>query len=176
MVKINIPKRFAKNNLNEETLNRITNLIGPIQNFYGAGSIQYLNLRIQIDQFGKKFRVVNDYNHKYEYKISEYIKNFLRVYSDGIFTNESYISKNYENNFEPDFNDLNLSVSSFQDISSRLDGLKSIGIISKDINLGYLQKHAIFKNDNYYKYLIASENKTSKLEKTLVSKNLKLNE
>lgn len=86
MGKYIVPKRFSRNFINEQTFQRFNTFLGPIQNFIGGSTIQYLNLRILIDERSKKFRIVNDYDHKYKYMISEYLKGFFRTYSDGIFT------------------------------------------------------------------------------------------
>jgi hypothetical protein len=91
MVKFLVPQRFTKQSLSEETFKRFTSFLGPLPNFLGASTIQYLNIRILFDDRGKKFRIVNDYNHKYNYKIAEYLKGFFRTYSDGIFTTVKYI-------------------------------------------------------------------------------------
>jgi hypothetical protein len=86
MVKLQIPQRFKPPFLSEDTARMFIKLIGPIQNFIGASSIQYLNLRILIDNGQFKFKIVNDYNRKFNYAINEYVKSLLRTYSDGILT------------------------------------------------------------------------------------------
>jgi hypothetical protein len=86
MTKLIIPKRFSNNNLSNETAKRFMNFVGPIQNMFGAQTIMFLNLRMFIDERGKRFRIVNEYNEKIQYKVKDYIKDFLVIHSDGIFT------------------------------------------------------------------------------------------
>jgi hypothetical protein len=86
MTKLIVPKRFSKNNLSNETAKRFMNFVGPIQNFFGTQTIMFLNLRMFIDENGKRFRIVNEYNQKIQYKVKDYIKDFLIIHTDGIFT------------------------------------------------------------------------------------------
>jgi hypothetical protein len=93
MVKNLVPKRFIKENISGRVYERFDKFLGPIKNFYGINTIEYVNIRMTFHKSGiRKFNIVNEYNNKYIDKVNEFVKGVLRCYSDGIFTN--VINKN----------------------------------------------------------------------------------
>ncbi len=87
MAKFLNPKRFSKENLNSKTFDRFVKFLGPVQNFYGIKTVEYLNIRMFIKDNKRSFKMVNDYKHKYYDQINIFVKSILRTYSDAIFTN-----------------------------------------------------------------------------------------
>lgn len=86
MVKIKIPYRFSNTNMSTETYNRFKKYLGGIESFFNARTIQYLNLRIFVDNNIIRYRIVNNQNKGYRFAANEYVKAVLRTYSDGIIT------------------------------------------------------------------------------------------
>ena len=91
MVKFIVPHRFSKNFIDEQTIKRFCSYLGALQNFFGGRTVEHLTIRIFIKNNEKSFRIINEYNNKYNYKVNEYIKSFFRTYSDGIFTNVIFL-------------------------------------------------------------------------------------
>ena len=86
MVHLKVPLRFSNLNLNSHTADRFKRYLGGIETFFHGRTIQYLNLRILVDNNQIRFRIVNNKSTCYKYSINEYVKAILRTYSDSIMT------------------------------------------------------------------------------------------
>jgi hypothetical protein len=86
MRRFKIPERFSKKYFNPYLMKRFVKFLGPVQNYFGAETIYYLNLRIFIKPEGFKFRIVNKHYQEYDYIVENYTKGLLRTYSDLILT------------------------------------------------------------------------------------------
>lgn len=166
MVKLVLPRRFSQDNMSEEVLKKFVKLLGPLENFAEARTIQYMNIRMFMDNGNDiKCKIINTYNQSYKFIINEYLKGLLRTYTDGILTSEVNFEKNIDEKIEPNFDALKLERSVFYNISTRNDGKKPIGVVTRDIKLNLIKYHGLYNNLNMYKYLYANKDKYEKLMK-----------
>jgi hypothetical protein len=77
---------------------------------------------------------------------------------------DAHIIRNSGDNFEIDYEKVQMDRNIYFSLTPRIDGKKAVGIICNDLNKNLMKKHPLFLNQNLYKTLYARKTKFDKFE------------